>query len=898
LDHEPGNVVNALSEISRIVSNSDISPFEVIHSGLVRCLLTYLTATEKSPSPVSSNTSDTSITNPLQYSVESNGGSHTPALQTSNTPVPRELRLRNFLHVFLGCPLDSLSLGGVSDSAIPVFSALVSKLNGCVNQLEQFPVKVHDLPGTALTGIGRGASTSAIKFFNTHQLKCNLQRHPDCSRLRQWRGGPVKVDPLALVQAIERYLVIRGYGRLRDDDEDNSDDDNSDEDIDDTLAAVTVNQSSSSHKLQFVIGDHVLPYNMTVYQAIRQFSSPSDASASEADTDTETPVSHSAIWLQTHTIYYRAVQEEEPTRSSGGRKGKASGSKPSPKKKADANIGDGSIVSGNHSVLEQYLQSTLPASVTVIDPSIEVLGLLRVLHAINRHYGTLYPPSVYPPPLPTSEFTNLKLSAKASRQLQDPLVIMTGNVPPWLPQIAYACPFLFPFETRQLLFYAVSFDRDRALQRLMDSSPELNSVDSSERVTPRLERRKRTVSRDDILKQAEAVINDLASSRAMLEIQYENEVGTGLGPTLEFYALVSRELQKADLELWRGDTVTVEEGSEESPGKAVKYVNVNHGLYPLPIARNIKSAHVTKLKSKFRFLGKFMAKAVMDSRMLDLGLHPCVYKWLLGEERSLGLGDVNSLDPSLGNTLNRLHQTVMTKRRIQATAVDEDLTGAELQERLNLVTVDGCPVEDLALSFTLPGYPHIEFRKGGADMAVTINNIDQYLQLVIEWLVRDGVWRQMEALREGFESVFPIAQLQVFYPEELEQLFCGSSDSSQWDVKQLAECCRPDHGYTHSSRAVKFLLQILAEYNAEHQRSFLQFVTGSPRLPVGGFRSLSPALTIVRKTFEASENPDVFLPSVMTCVNYLKLPDYSSIDIMRAKLEVAAREGQHSFHLS
>lgn len=74
-----------------------------------------------------------------------------------------------------------------------------------------------------------------------------------------------------------------------------------------TQAAVSVNQSSSSHKLQFVIGDHVLPYNMTVYQAIRQFSSPSDASASEADTDTETPISHSAIWLQTHTIYYRQV---------------------------------------------------------------------------------------------------------------------------------------------------------------------------------------------------------------------------------------------------------------------------------------------------------------------------------------------------------------------------------------------------------------------------------------------------------------------------------------------------------------------------------------------------------------------------------------------------------------
>lgn len=26
------------------------------------------------------------------------------------------------------------------------------------------------------------------------------------------------------------------------------------------------------HKLQFLVNDHVIPYNMTVYQAIRQFS--------------------------------------------------------------------------------------------------------------------------------------------------------------------------------------------------------------------------------------------------------------------------------------------------------------------------------------------------------------------------------------------------------------------------------------------------------------------------------------------------------------------------------------------------------------------------------------------------------------------------------------------------
>lgn len=84
------------------------------------------------------------------------------------------------------------------------------------------------------------------------------------------------------------------------------------------------------------------------------------------------------------------------------------------------------------------------------------------------------------------------------------------------------------------------------------------------------------------------------------------------------------------------------------------------------------------------------------------------------------------------------------------------------------------------------------------------------------------------------------------------------------------------------------------------QRQFLQFVTGCPRLPVGGFKALSPPLTIVKKdSFDSPDaNPDEYLPSVMTCVNYLKLPDYSTKDIMKNKLKMAAMEGQYCFYLS
>lgn len=92
-------------------------------------------------------------------------------------------------------------------------------------------------------------------------------------------------------------------------------------------------------------------------------------------------------------------------------------------------------------------------------------------------------------------------------------------------------------------------------------------------------------------------------------------MGTGLGPTLEFYALVSRELQRADLDLWHGEHIPFQDGSGSlSQGNNFIYSPV--GLFPSPLGRTAKSSQVAKVKSKFRFIGKFMAKAVMDSRMV------------------------------------------------------------------------------------------------------------------------------------------------------------------------------------------------------------------------------------------------------------------------------------------
>ncbi|XP_055698970.1 E3 ubiquitin-protein ligase TRIP12 isoform X2 [Phlebotomus papatasi] len=932
LNGNSAECIEALHELQRILIESDISPFEVNYSGLIKAMLNFMAA-------------DQGI-------------------------VSRDDRLRAFLHVFAGLPLDAGFCGPLATINPVSFSAFVAKLNGCVTQLEQFPVKVHDFPA----GVGGRSNTSALKFFNTHQLKCNLQRHPDCTNLRQWKGGTVKIDPLALVQAIERYLVVRGYGGIRVDSEEDSE-----EDIDDNVAAVVMSQGGFKHKLQFLIGDHILPYNMTVYQAVKQFS-PLVNDQSETDTDTETPIGNASIWVQQHTIYYRPMEDDpavgsNKSGSSGSSKksGKSSAAKLSRKKTEFWTEG---TVPQITSPLTPFLVTSLPGDiVTVQDASLDALCMLRIVNALNRHWAHLYSGVVHINIIPQSEFVHSKITAKANRQLQDPLVIMTGNLPQWLQQIAMVCPYLFPFETRHLLFYAVSFDRDRALQRLLDTTPDLNTGDTSERVTPRLDRRKRAIAREDILKQAEMIIQDFGHSKALLEIQYENEVGTGLGPTLEFYALVSTELQRCDLSLWNGSdsykqhsstiadvvksglnqiedessqlsssgmaAVISSEGSlnmlieqsdqmlgdttEPSPphqshhgggggggtgednrmgsplpqhSPAVTYVNAPHGLFPIPLGKTSKQQQINRVKGKFRFLGKFMAKAVMDSRMLDLPFSIPFYRWLLGEEHALNLQDLAQIAPEVQTTLVRLQEIVRQRDLIlQSTSLD----AMEKTEKIESLDLDGCPIADLGLDFVLPGYANIELRRGGRDIPVTIHNLHQYIALVSFWFQVEGVQRQFEALREGFDSVFPSHRLRMFYPEELENVFCGSGAAQnvqKWDVRMLQESCRTDHGFTQDSKAIQYFYEILSSYSREEQRLFLQFVTGSPRLPTGGFKALTPALTIVRKTLDSNQNPDDYLPSVMTCVNYLKLPDYSSRDVMRNKLRTAASEGSMSFHLS
>lgn len=95
---------------------------------------------------------------------------------------------------------------------------------------------------------------------------------------------------------------------------------------------------------------------------------------------------------------------------------------------------------------------------------------------------------------------------------------------------------------------------------------------------------------------------------------------------------------------------------------------------------------------------------------------------------------------------------------------------------------------------------------------------------------------------------------------------------------------------SHSPGFQRFV-SVLCELNADERKAFVQFVTGCSSLPPGGLANLHPRLSVARKN-----ETETSYPSVNTCYHYLKLPEYSSEEILRDRLLTATLEKQFHFN--
>lgn len=249
-------------------------------------------------------------------------------------------------------------------------------------------------------------------------------------------------------------------------------------------------------------------------------------------------------------------------------------------------------------------------------------------------------------------FLSKKITNKLMQQIQDPLVLSSNSLPAWCEHLNQSCPFLFPFDTRQLYFSSTAFGPSRSVvwlqsqrettmdRRMPGSSPRRD--DQHEFRVGRLKHDRVKVPRNEnLLEWAMQVMKVHASRKSVLEVEFLGEEGTGLGPTLEFYALVAAELQRSDLGMWlyedeheqrkdpeeeeqEGEMTqkSAEEKQQIDLGKGSKplgyYVRRESGLFPAPLPQD--SEICERVSKYFEFLGIFLAKVLQDGRIVDLPL--------------------------------------------------------------------------------------------------------------------------------------------------------------------------------------------------------------------------------------------------------------------------------------
>ncbi|KAK3734003.1 hypothetical protein QZH41_009848 [Actinostola sp. cb2023] len=332
-----------------------------------------------------------------------------------------------------------------------------------------------------------------------------------------------------------------------------------------------------------------------------------------------------------------------------------------------------------------------------------------------------------------------------------------------------------------------------------------------------------------------------------------------------------------------------------------EYANKNNYSLQINAASSVNPDHLMY----FRFIGRLIAMALYQGKFIDRGFTLPFYKRMLNKK--LSMKDLESIDPEFYNSLVWIKEN------------DIEECGLEMFFTVDMELLGKITSHDL--------------KPNGGDIQVTEENKEEYLSLMTEWRLNRGIEEQTKAFLEGFNEVVPLYWIQYFDEKEMELMLCGMQeiDIDDWQQNTVYR------HYTRNSKQVMWFWQALKAFDNEKRTRLLQFVTGTCRLPVGGFAELMGKwhhslrdLSIIPKfytwhlfpcycyglsrkfirtttfnsssicQFEGSNGPQKFciervgketwLPRSHTCFNRLDLPPYKSYEQLVEKLTFAIEE--------
>ncbi|CAG2162668.1 unnamed protein product [Oppiella nova] len=330
---------------------------------------------------------------------------------------------------------------------------------------------------------------------------------------------------------------------------------------------------------------------------------------------------------------------------------------------------------------------------------------------------------------------------------------------------------------------------------------------------------------------------DLLKTKLWLEFDQEEVLDYG-GASREWFYLLSKEMFNPYYGLFEYSAAD------------------NYTLQINPFSGMCNEEHL----SYFKFIGRVAGMAIFHGKLLEAFFIRPFYKMMLG--KPIQLKDMESVDTEYFNSLKWILENDPLELDLRF-SIDEDLFG-QIEQR--------------------------ELKPKGSHIAVTQDNKLEYIDLVIQWRFVSRILPQMEAFLEGFNELIPLSLIKVFDEHELELLMCGIGNV---DVKDWKQNTVYKGSYHPNHIVVQWFWRVVLSFNNEMRSRLLQFVTGTSRVPMNGFKELYGSNGPQLFTIEKWGTPHN-LPRSHTCFNRLDLPAYESYQELREKL-IQAIEGSESF---
>ena len=254
-------------------------------------------------------------------------------------------------------------------------------------------------------------------------------------------------------------------------------------------------------------------------------------------------------------------------------------------------------------------------------------------------------------------------------------------------------------------------------------------------------------------------------------------------------------------------------------------------------------------RDKYFFIGKVLAKALLENLTVNCCFNKVIYQLILGEK--IEFNDLIFIDRPLYNSLKNL---ISMKEEC-----GENIALCEIYFSYQYHDEKG----DLCYQ---------DLIENGNDILVTQDNFDLYIEKRIEYFTKSQLFGVNE-IKRGINTIFDVNLLKIFTSDQLGLLINGTPfiDVDDWRLNTQYK------NYNDYDNVIIDFWDIISNLSSEDLSNFLLFCTGSSRVPIGGFKSLESNRGQISK-FEIVKVDYVpgaknFL-RVHTCFNRLDLPEY------------------------